>query len=283
MSGEETAGGRGIDRLLAVMRRLRDPERGCPWDVEQTFATIAPYTIEEAYEVADAILREDWDALPGELGDLLLQVVYHARMGEERGWFDFDRLAGGIAAKMVERHPHVFGAEEIEGSRALRTVWEDRKAQERAAKAERRGGDASLLADVPLGLPALTRAVKLQKRAARAGFDWTGAQPVLAKLREELAELEAALAEGATPADRELELGDLLFTVANLARHLELDPEAALRAANAKFERRFRRIEAAAAAHGRPVGELTLGELEAHWERAKAEEQETARGHAAPG
>ena len=276
-------GGRGIDRLLAVMRRLRDPERGCPWDVEQTFATIAPYTIEEAYEVADAILREDWDALPGELGDLLLQVVYHARMGEERGWFDFDRLAGGIAAKMVERHPHVFGEDEVEGSQALRTVWEDRKAQERAARAERRGGDASLLADVPLGLPALTRAVKLQKRAARAGFDWTGAQPVLAKLREELAELEAALAEAAAPAERELELGDLLFTVANLARHLELDPEAALRATNAKFERRFRRIEAAAAAHGRPVGELTLGELEAHWERAKAEEQETARGRTAAG
>jgi ATP diphosphatase len=276
-------GGRGIDRLLAVMRRLRDPERGCPWDVEQTFATIAPYTIEEAYEVADAILREDWDALPGELGDLLLQVVYHARMGEERGWFDFDRLARGIAAKMVERHPHVFGEDEVEGSQALRTVWEDRKAQERAARAERRGGDASLLADVPLGLPALTRAVKLQKRAARAGFDWTGARPVLAKLREELAELEAALAEAAAPAERELELGDLLFTVANLARHLELDPEAALRATNAKFERRFRRIETAAAAHGRPVGELTLGELEAHWERAKAEEQETARGRTAAG
>jgi nucleoside triphosphate diphosphatase len=275
--------GRGIDRLLAVMRRLRDPERGCPWDVEQSFATIAPYTIEEAYEVADAILREDWDALPGELGDLLLQVVYHARMGEERGWFDFDRVADGIAAKMVERHPHVFGAEEVEGSRALRTAWEDRKARERAARAERRGGDASLLADVPLGLPALTRAVKLQKRAARAGFDWTGAKPVLAKLREELAELEAALAGGAALAESELELGDLLFTVANLARHLELDPEAALRATNAKFERRFRRIEAAAAAQGRPVGALTSDELEALWERAKAEERETARGHAAPG
>ncbi|HEX6015812.1 MAG TPA: nucleoside triphosphate pyrophosphohydrolase, partial [Geminicoccaceae bacterium] len=272
-----------IQTLLAIMARLRDPQGGCPWDVQQDFATIAPYTIEEAYEVADAILREDWDALPGELGDLLLQVVYHARMGEERGWFDFDRVADGIAAKMVERHPHVFGAEEVEGSRALRTVWEDRKARERAARAERRGGDASLLADVPLGLPALTRAVKLQKRAARAGFDWTGAKPVLAKLREELAELEAALAGGAALAERELELGDLLFTVANLARHLELDPEAALRVTNAKFERRFRRIEAAAAAQGRPVGALTSDELEALWERAKAEERETARGHAAPG
>ncbi len=275
--------GHGIDRLLAVMRRLRDPERGCPWDVEQTFATIAPYTIEEAYEVADAILREDWEALPAELGDLLLQVVYHARMGEERGWFDFDRVADGIAAKMVERHPHVFGAEEVEGARALRIVWEDRKARERAAKAERRGGDASLLADVPLGLPALTRAVKLQRRAAGAGFDWSGARPVLVKLREELAELEAALAEGAAPAERELELGDVLFTMANLARHLELDPEAALRATNAKFERRFRRIEAEAAAQGRPVGKLTLDELEALWERAKADEREPARGRAAPG
>ena len=267
MSGGE----RGIDRLLAVMKRLRDPERGCPWDVEQTFATIAPYTIEEAYEVADAIAREDWGDLEGELGDLLLQVVYHARMAEEEGRFDFDAVAHGIADKMTLRHPHVFGDEAVEGSAALRTVWEERKAQERAAKAER-GGDASLMADVPLALPALTRALKLQKRAAWVGFDWGAAAPVLAKLREELDELEAALAQGAPPLAAEGELGDLLFTLVNLARHLHFDPEAALRATNAKFERRFRRIEAAAASTGRPVGSLGLDELEALWTRAKAEE-----------
>ena len=239
--------GHGIDRLLAVMRRLRDPERGCPWDVEQSFATIAPYTIEEAYEVADAILREDWDALPGELGDLLLQVVYHARMGEERGWFDFDQVADGIAAKMVERHPHVFGAEEVEGSRA-RTVWEDRKARERAARAERRGGDASLLADVPLGLPALTRAVKLQAGGARR-VRLDRRRPVLAKLREELAELEAALAGGAALAESELELGDLLFTVANFAA-----PGTRPRGGLAGHQRQVRAALPADRGRGRRVG-----------------------------
>jgi MazG family protein len=263
---------RGIDRLLAVMRRLRDPERGCPWDVEQTFATIAPYTIEEAYEVADAIRRKDWGDLKGELGDLLLQVVYHARMAEEEGRFDFESVAHGIADKMILRHPHVFGDETVEGSAALRAIWEERKADERAAKAERGGGDASLMADVPLAFPALTRALKLQKRAARVGFDWGAAAPVIAKLREELDELEAALAQGASPLAAEEELGDLLFTLVNLARHLRFDPEAALRATNAKFERRFRRIEAAAASTGRPVGSLGLDELEALWAQAKAEE-----------
>ena len=161
------------------MRRLRDPERGCPWDIEQTFATIAPYTIEEAYEVADAIEREDWAALPGELGDLLLQVVYYTQMGAEQGRFDFDAVAHGIADKMIERHPHVFGADEVAGSAALKTIWEERKAAERAAK----GGDASVLADVPVGFPALTRALKLQKRAARVGFDWGAAAPILAKVQ----------------------------------------------------------------------------------------------------
>jgi MazG family protein len=266
-------GGRGIDRLLAVMRRLRDPERGCPWDVEQTFATIAPYTIEEAYEVADAIRREDWADLRGELGDLLLQVVYHARMAEEAALFDFDAVAHGIADKMIERHPHVFGDEEVEGVGALRSVWEERKAQERAAKAAGAGGDASALTDVPVALPALTRALKLQKRAARVGFDWGAAAPVLAKLREELDELEAALAEGAAVLETEGELGDLLFTVVNLARHLQLDPESALRASNAKFERRFRRMEIEAAGAGREIGCLSLDELEALWTEAKAAER----------
>jgi ATP diphosphatase len=265
-------GGRGIDRLLEVMRRLRDPEGGCPWDIEQSFATIAPYTIEEAYEVADAILREDWDELRGELGDLLLQVAYHAQMADERGWFGFDEVAHAIADKMIERHPHVFGKDEVAGSAALKGIWEDRKAKERAAKARHRGGDASVLADVPTALPALTRALKLQKRAARVGFDWGEAAPVFAKLREELGELEAALAEAAPRGELELELGDLLFSVVNLARHLQLDPETSLRATNAKFERRFRSIEAAAARQGREVGTLTLDELEALWQAAKAEE-----------
>jgi ATP diphosphatase len=261
--------GRGIDRLLQVMRRLRDPEGGCPWDLEQSFATIAPYTIEEAYEVADAIQREDWAELKGELGDLLLQVVYHAQMAEERDLFDFDAVAHAIADKMIARHPHVFGEETVSGSAALKTLWEDKKAEERAAKGS---GDASLLADLPLALPALLRALKLQRRAARVGFDWDAAPPVLAKLKEELAELEAALAGGAPRPVAELELGDLLFTLVNLARHLHLDPEAALRAANVKFERRFRRIEAEAAKQGRRLQDLTLAELDTLWDRAKAEE-----------
>ena len=265
-----SAGEHGIDRLLAVMRRLRDPQQGCPWDIEQTFATIAPYTIEEAYEVADAIAREDWDALPGELGDLLLQVVYYTQMGAEAGRFDFDEVAHRIADKMIDRHPHVFGAEEVAGSAALTTIWEERKAAERASK----GGDTSVLADVPVGFPALTRALKLQKRAARVGFDWGAAAPILAKVREEIAELEDAIARGLPATERELELGDLLFTVVNLARHLELDPEAALRATNAKFERRFRGMEAAAAAAGRPMAEMTLDELEALWVAAKLAERQ---------
>lgn len=269
MTGDE----RGIDRLLAVMRRLRDPAAGCPWDIEQTFATIAPYTIEEAYEVADAIEREDWRDLRAELGDLLLQVAYHTQMAEEAGLFDFEAVAQDIADKMIERHPHVFGAAEVTGSAAMRAVWEERKASERATRAQARGGDGSLLADVPLGFPALTRALKLQKRAARVGFDWAAAAPVLAKLREELDELEAALQAGAPMVETEGELGDLLFTVVNLARHLQFDPEAALRATNAKFERRFRRIEALAARQGRPVESLALDELEALWDEAKATER----------
>ncbi|MFO1069855.1 MAG: nucleoside triphosphate pyrophosphohydrolase [Geminicoccaceae bacterium] len=263
--------GRGIDRLTEVMRRLRDPATGCPWDREQTFATIAPYTIEEAYEVADAIERGDLDDLEGELGDLLLQVVYHARMAEEAGRFDFDRVAHGIADKMIRRHPHVFGTAEVESAAAQTLAWEEQKAAERRARAER-GADASVLADVPVGLPALTRGLKLQRRAARVGFDWPDAGPVLDKLREELAELDDARRQGEATAIAE-EVGDLLFTLVNLARKLEVDPEAALRATNAKFERRFRHIEAAVAARGQRPQELDLATLDRLWDAAKAAER----------
>ena len=260
--------GGGIGRLIEVMRRLRDPATGCPWDREQTFATIAPYTIEEAYEVADAIERGDLDDLEGELGDLLLQVVYHARMAEEAGRFDFDRVAHGIADKMIRRHPHVFGTAEVESAAAQTLAWEEQKAAERSARAER-GADSSVLADLPVALPALTRGLKLQRRAARVGFDWPDPGPVLDKLREELAELDDARREGNAAGVAE-EVGDLLFTLVNLARKLDVDPEAALRATNAKFERRFRHLEAAVAAQGRRPQELGLDALDKLWDSAKA-------------
>jgi MazG family protein len=260
-------------RLLAVMARLRDPAGGCPWDREQTFATIAPYTIEEAYEVADAIQRGDWAGLREELGDLLLQVAYHARMAEEAGLFDFDAVAAGIADKMVRRHPHVFGGgAAVESAGAQSVAWEEQKARERRHKAvaEDGGAPASVLDDVPVALPALTRAAKLQRRAARVGFDWPEARPVLDKLREEIGELEAEL-DGGGPAGRlEDEVGDLLFSAVNLARHLAIDPEAALRRASAKFERRFRAVEAALAAEGRDPAGAGLDELERLWQVAKA-------------
>jgi MazG family protein len=259
---------RGIDRLVEVMRRLRDPEGGCPWDREQSFATIAPYTIEEAYEVADAIERGAFDELEGELGDLLLQVVYHARLAEEAGLFDLERVAHGIADKMIRRHPHVFGDAAISDAAAQSRAWEEQKRRERAARAGVTDGDRSILADLPRALPALTRALKLQRRAARVGFDWPAAAPILAKLREELAEVEEALAAGAAARVRE-EVGDLLFTVVNLARHLEVDPEAALRGCNARFERRFRAIERQLAAEGRDLAGCSLGELERRWVAAK--------------
>ncbi len=262
----------GIDELLAVMRRLRDPEHGCPWDVEQTFATIAPFTIEEAYEVADAIAREDWDGLEGEVGDLLLQVGYYAQMADERGLFDFDRVARGIAAKMIARHPHVFGEDERRDVPGLHQVWEERKAAERLRRAEAGDGDTSALAEVPVAFPALTRALKLQTRAARVGFDWPGPEPVVAKLHEELAELAAERQRGDTAAVA-AELGDLLFTAVNLARHLGVDPETALRETNQHFERRFRRVEALAAGRGQAVEGLGVEALDALWEEAKAEER----------
>ena len=254
-----------IDRLRAIMAALRDPKTGCPWDIEQDFRSIAPYTIEEAYEVADAIERADWADLKGELGDLLLQTVYHAQMAEEAGLFGFDDIATAIADKMVARHPHVFGEASRDKTAEQQTRdWEAVKAAERAAKA--RGG---VLDDVALGLPALMRAEKLQKRAARVGFDWPGVGEVLDKIAEEARELAEAR-DTAAQDEIEDEMGDLLFVAANLARHLRVDPEVALRRANAKFTRRFAHIEARLAEAGRRPEDATLQEMDALWDDAKA-------------
>ena len=266
-----TAAARPIERLLEVMARLRDRERGCPWDLEQDFASIAPYTIEEAYEVADAIARADMPALREELGDLLLQVVYHAQMAREAEQFDFDQVAEAIAEKMIERHPHVFGSAEVAGAQAQSLAWEETKAAERRRKAALRDEPPSLLDDLPLALPALTLAQKLQKRAARGGFDWPAAAPVLDKIEEEIGELRAEIGSGAPPGRLEDELGDLLFALVNLARHLGLDAESALRGTNRKFERRFRAIEQALARDGRRVEETSLHQLEALWQQVKRE------------
>ena len=257
-----------IDRLLQIMARLRDPFGGCPWDMEQTFATVAPYTVEEAYEVADAIERGDLDDLKDELGDLLLQVVFHARMAEEQGSFAFDDVAEAICDKMVRRHPHVFGDQTFDSVASQSKAWDDIKAVERAKK----GRAQSLLDDVPVGLPALTRAVKLSKRAARVGFVWPTTQAVLDKLHEETLDLEHEIRAGDLAKARE-ELGDLLFVCANLARDLDVDPEDALRAANAKFTRRFQFIEAALAKGGRTPEQSDLKEMDGLWNDAKAAER----------
>ncbi len=262
-----------IDRLLWIMARLRDPEHGCPWDVEQTFATIAPHTIEEAYEVADAIRLKDMEGLRDELGDLLFQVVFYAQMGAEDGTFTFDDIVEDICNKMIQRHPHVFGSTEIAGARAQMAAWENRKAEERRRKAVAEGRRPSLLDGVALGLPGLTRAVKLGARAARGGFDWPDKGPVIAKIREELEELEDALASGESHERLAEELGDLLFATANLARHLEAEPEGALRDANAKFENRFRRIEDRLAEQGRQPLDATLEEMEELWRQGKLQEE----------
>lgn len=258
-----------IARLLEVMARLRHPTEGCPWDREQSFETIAPYTIEEAYEVAEAIAEKDYETLKGELGDLLFQVVFHARMAEERGLFDFAEVAATLAEKMERRHPHVFGSATVENAQAQTRAWEEHKAEERAAKAKAEGREPGLLDDVPRGFPALLRALKLQKRAARVGFDWPAAGPVFDKVMEEFAELREAEAEAEPPERLAEELGDLLFVCVNLARHLGVDPEAALRGTNWKFERRFRAIEKVFAAKGRTLEEATLEELEEAWQAAK--------------
>ncbi|MBE0412857.1 nucleoside triphosphate pyrophosphohydrolase [Yoonia sp.] len=258
----------GMPRLLEIMRRLRDPDTGCPWDIAQDFTSIAPYTIEEAYEVADAIARSDWAELEGELGDLLLQTVYHAQMGAEAGHFTFDSVVRAIADKMVARHPHVFGDESRDKSAEQQVAdWEKIKAAERAGKAQTRTLDG-----VAIGLPALMRAVKLQKRAARVGFDWPDTSHVIDKIVEEAAELVEAR-DTQTHAETVEEFGDLLFVMANLARHLDIDPEEALRAANAKFTRRFEAVEDALAERGKRPAESDLAEMDALWDAEKAREK----------
>src|SRR5688572_7010518 len=259
-----------LKQLLKVMEQLRNPNGGCPWDLEQTFATIAPYTIEEAYEVADAIERGDPVHLRDELGDLLFQVVFHARMAEERGWFDFNAVAEAIRDKLVRRHPHVFSDHRFATDADRSANWEEQKAQERAAAATRTGNEASVLGDVPKALPALTRAAKLGKRASRVGFDWPDVSGIRAKLDEELSELDEArkAADTAAMAD---ELGDVLFTIVNLGRKLDLDGEESLRAANAKFERRFRHMEALARARGLNLEALSPAAWDALWVESKAQ------------
>ncbi|MCP4821659.1 MAG: nucleoside triphosphate pyrophosphohydrolase [Shimia sp.] len=258
----------GMPRLLEIMRRLRDPENGCPWDIEQDFSTIAPYTIEEAYEVADAIEREAWDELKGELGDLLFQSVFHAQMATERGLFTFDQVADTMSDKMVARHPHVFGDENRDKSAEQQTRdWEVVKAAERASKDQ-----SGTLDGVALGLPALLRAVKLQKRAARVGFDWPDISQVVDKIVEEAGELAEAR-EKLTQTEIEEEFGDMLFVIANLARHLKIDPEAALRATNAKFTRRFEGVEAKLASRGKSPSDSDLAEMDALWDEVKTEEK----------
>ena len=261
-----------IAQLLEIMARLRAPEGGCPWDLAQTFTTISPYTIEEAYEVADAIERDDMPDLCDELGDLLLQVVYHARLAQEIGAFAFGDVVAAVNAKMIRRHPHVFAPDGPRDAASIAATWGRIKAQEKADRAAGRGVEppAGQLAGVPATLPGLTRAVKLQDKAAVVGFDWNDAALVCDKIREETAEVEEALAAG-DAANLFEEVGDLLFSVANLARHLKIDPEAALRAGNAKFERRFAHMEAALAAQDRRLAETDLTELERLWRAAKAE------------
>jgi ATP diphosphatase len=269
---------RDIGRLLEIMAALRTPGTGCPWDLAQNFATIAPYTIEEAYEVADAIARDDMADLQEELGDLLLQVVYHARLAEERGAFGFGDVVQGITEKMIRRHPHVFGAMagELHGPQAVAGLWEDIKADEKRQKAARQMAqqvgkeESGALSGVPVTLPALTRALKLQAKASKVGFDWNDPREVLRKIREEADEIEAELDRA--PDDAAAEVGDLLFAAVNLARHLNADPEAVLRQTNRKFERRFAAIEQALAALGKAPQDATLAEMDRLWDEAKARE-----------
>jgi ATP diphosphatase len=265
--------GEALERLRALMARLRDPERGCPWDLQQTFQSIAPYTIEEAYEVADAIARNDREHLRDELGDLLFQVVFHARMAEERGWFDFTAVAQGIHDKLTRRHPHIFAGAQLAPEDLVR-VWEEQKAQERAQAAVHDAAAAGgALGGVPQALPALTRAAKLGKRAARVGFDWPDAHQVRSKVLEELHELDAAVADPratAPPASAVMdELGDVFFSLVNLSRHLQVDPEEALRAANVKFERRFARMETLARERALELKSLSAAQWDALWREAK--------------
>ena len=256
-----------IQRLLDIMAQLRNPDGGCPWDLEQDFASIAPYTVEEAYEVADAIAHHDLESLKDELGDLLLQVVFHARMAEEEQAFDFGDVVAAISDKMIRRHPHVFGDRQADRAEHVKGIWEERKAEERSAKAN--GAETSALDGVALALPALIRAEKLQKRAARVRFDWPDPTRVFDKIDEELTEIKEEMANGAPPERIKDEVGDLLFTVVNLARHLGVDAEQALDGCNRKFERRFRAIEKSFADGDKPMAEATLDEMEAAWQEAK--------------
>jgi len=267
---------RDIARLIEIMAALRTPGTGCPWDLEQNFATIAPYTLEEAYEVADAIARDDLDDLRDELGDLLLQVAFHARMAQEQGAFDFGDVVQAITEKLIRRHPHVFGEARDLSPEAVKGLWERIKAEEKAARSARgRERDPTgALAGVPVTLPALTRALKLQAKAGKVGFDWNDPRAVLAKIREEADEIEADLANG-NRAGAAAETGDLLFAAVNLARHLDADPEAALRATNRKFERRFSAIENALAARGKKPQDATLQEMDDLWNAAKRQEKTT--------
>jgi MazG family protein len=274
MSAETTSAGR-LEALLAIMARLRAPEGGCPWDLEQTFATIAPYTIEEAYEVADAIQRGDIGALKDELGDLLFQVVFHAQMASEARAFTFADVVDAITGKMIRRHPHVFGREnengaDVKTADAQTVAWEEHKQRERATRGE---NGARLLDDVPLAFPALTRALKLQKRAASVGFDWRERARVMEKLEEEIGELTEAIAQGASKEKLTDEMGDILFVAVNLARHLGVDPEEALRATNEKFTRRFAHVEDTIAKTGRKLADVTLEEMDAAWDDAKRRER----------
>jgi ATP diphosphatase len=271
---------RDIARLIEIMAALRNPDGGCPWDLEQTFETIAPYTIEEAYEVADAIQRHDPDDLREELGDLLLQVVYHARLAEEEGQFDFGDVVEAITAKMIRRHPHVFGDAKARGAGMAKGMWESIKAEEKAERQAARAlrgvvdqpRDSGFLDEVPVALPALTRALKLQQRAARVGFDWKEAAPILDKIEEEIGELRAAMAAG-EQAEIVDEFGDVLFSLVNFGRHLGLDSEAALTSTNDKFRRRFHAVEAALNAQGRSLQEASLDEMEELWREAKAKDR----------
>jgi len=262
---------RDVGRLLEIMAALRTPKTGCPWDLEQNFATIAPYTLEEAYEVADAIARHDLTNLKEELGDLLLQVVFHARMADEQRAFDFGDVVQAITEKLIRRHPHVFGDEHSQTPEAVKGLWDRIKAEEKAARGGAKQDGA--LAGVPVALPALTRALKLQEKAGKVGFDWNDPRAVLHKIREEADEIEEALDNPAADmTDAAAEVGDLLFAAANLARHLHADPEALLRQTNRKFERRFAAIERALAAQGRAPQDATLAEMDALWDEAKRTE-----------
>ena len=262
---------RDIARLIEIMAALRTPGSGCPWDLEQTFKTIAPYTLEEAYEVADAIARNDLRDLKDELGDLLLQVAYHARMAQEQGAFDFGDVVEGITAKMIRRHPHVFADADGQTAEHVKGLWDRIKAEEKAKRGEAAPGGA--LAGVPVALPALTRALKLQDKAGRVGFDWNDPRSVLAKIREEADEIEAELDDPNKAGQAAAEVGDLLFAVVNLARHLGADPEGILRDTNAKFERRFDSIERALTTRGKTPKDATLAEMDALWDEAKAAEK----------